>query len=126
MITKTDYTDSFSIFKYFAVFVSLGILFIAIWILFLKSPTKIIENYEWFHQSYASHQSYRSKIALVKPSIEKEEDSNEKYRLRQELVGLQNMCYNGVQAYNARSLQLTTRWAQDSNLPQNLSQTDCQ
>ena len=126
MINKQDYSDSFSFAKYIAIFLSLAILFFAIWSIFLKSPTKIIENYEWFHQSHASHQAYKSKIQVAKPFLQSETDADEKYRLRQELAGLQNMCYNGVQYYNARASQITTRWAQDSNLPQTLNKSDCE
>jgi hypothetical protein len=124
MISKSDYTDTFSILRWLGIVVSLIIVFFVVWTFFLKSPTKIIENYEWFHQSYASHRSYVNKIATAKTMTT--DDKDEAYRIRQELAGLQNLCYNGVEAYNARAAQFTTKWAQDGNLPQTLSKMDCQ
>lgn len=125
MITKEDYSDSFSLFKFLMIFVSLVIAFFLVWNFFIKSPTKIIENYEWFHQSYGTHKTYKANIAAAKAQ-DTNVDQNEKYKMRQELAGLKNMCVANVQAYNARAMQITTRWAQDSSLPQQISVSECE
>ena len=124
MISKSEYSDTFSLLRWLGVVTSIIILFFVVWSFVFKSPTKIIENYEWFHQSYASHKSYVNKIATAKTMTTTDKD--EMYRVRQELAGLQNLCYNGVESYNARASQFTTKWAQDNSLPQTLSKTDCQ
>lgn len=125
MIDKQDYKDTHSVFRYLMIFISIAILFFCVWTFFLKAPQKIITNYEWFHQQNASHGTYVNSIRQAKDAINKETDKQERQRLSVELTGLKNLCYNGVNAYNARAMQHTTGWAQDARLPNRLNLTEC-
>lgn len=126
MLTKQDYKETSSFLGWIAFIVSFFILVFIVWNFIIAAPAKMIHNYEWFHQQYASHKAYVEKISNAKKDIESATNQDEKFRLRNELTGLKNMCYNGVTAYNARALQITTKWAQDTNLPNMISNKDCE
>jgi len=135
MITKQDYSETWSIAKWLAFVVALFFIGIVILQFVAKpfalvgqvtEPAKIINNYEWFH---AAFQDYSSKVALIaaqKKELQSESDRKEKTFLRTELTGVQAMCRDLVSKYNARSESITIGIYKGTSLPQNLSMKECE
>lgn len=120
-----DYEVTNNWLKYFIWIILAISIFMGVLGFIMKSPTKIVENYEWFHQSYAKHSANVANISSADKLYRDETDEKERQRLRIELSSMKQVCALNVQNYNARSAQITTSWVQGESLPKTINLSTC-
>lgn len=102
----------------------------------VTEPDRIIQNYEWFENTYNDALALDRQIKTATQSADefkeaagpradwKRADTLEHSRLSSVLQGLRNQRDNVVSDYNARSKQLTRRLFKGSELPYQLDVSD--
>ena len=102
----------------------------------VTEPDRIIQNYEWFENTYNDAMALDRQIKTAMQSVDgfeqaagpradwKRADALEHSRLSSILQGLRNQRDNVVSDYNARSNQLTRRLFKGSTLPYQLDISD--
>lgn len=85
----------------------------------------IIHNYEWFYdanaQISAKARAIKSHKALVDDAV-----GAEKNRLQMELTGMQNVCRELVQEYNANSKKVNRNIFKGKDIPELISMDECE
>ena len=92
----------------------------------------VIQNYEWFEQTYDDFKATNKKIETAKQTIQRFEESagprkewtfedkTEHSRLQSILMGLENYCADIVSKYNARSRMINRKLFKSKGLPEKL------
>lgn len=95
-------------------------------------PDRIIQNYEWFEETYNDVKAFNAQIVTAKQQVAdfqeaagpradwRREDTVEFNRLNAVLMGLRNQRDSTIAQYNARSNQITRNLFKGSNLPYQL------
>ena len=86
----------------------------------------IISTYEWYHDAWGSLQAKTGTIKAHKDLIATEDNKPEVRRLRVELAGIQIICRNLVQEYNANSTKTNKSIFKGKTAPERIDSTHCE
>ena len=86
----------------------------------------VIQKYEWFWDAYGVFKTRANQIQIQKAALSKETDSAERFRLNVELRGLQSVCMNLANQYNANATKTNQSIFMGREAPSMLNPADCQ
>ena len=86
----------------------------------------VIHNYEWFHDTNAAFEAKVSQIQQHNEDFIAETDSKYKDKLRTELRGMQQICRELAQKYNANSTKINRGIFKGTTLPEYLDEGECE
>ena len=85
----------------------------------------IIHNYEWFYDADAAIKSKARAISSHQKLVASATGS-ERNRLQMELTGMQNVCRDLVQEYNANSKKSNRKIFKGKDIPTSISMDNCE
>lgn len=85
----------------------------------------IIQSYEWFYDVDAAYKARYGQVIQYKSMLKDEADKDEKYRIRTELAAMQQTCRELATKYNANSEKMNKSIFKGWELPEVLSQSNC-
>lgn len=86
----------------------------------------IINNYEWFYDSYHQIRSRINQIKQHKSFLKGDNSKDEKVNLRIELAGMQQSCRDLVEKYNSNSSKVNRDIFKSKSLPHTLDIQICE
>lgn len=88
--------------------------------------TKMLANYEWFHDTSKTFNARVSAIQAHKGLIAEEKDPEELRRLRVEVNGMKQMCREMSANYASKTAQLHVGYLKSNDLPETLDAQQCE
>lgn len=85
----------------------------------------IINNYEWYHDAYGRFEARVTQIGQFQDLLADEQAGAERNRLRIDLTGMQQVCRELAEQYNANARKLNKGIFRGWSLPETLDQTNC-
>lgn len=90
----------------------------------VANADNIIQNYEWFEDTYSSIKATEMKINNTRRTLKLKLRGFDRVSRETELVGLENHLAELIGKYNAKSRQITRKYFKTETLPYQLSYTD--
>lgn len=88
--------------------------------------TKMLANYEWFHEAANAYNARVAQIRSHKALIAGETDRSEVSRLNIELAAMKQSCRDLSARYEAKSGQVHVGYLKGSSLPESLDPKACE
>lgn len=88
--------------------------------------TKMIQNYEWFHEASTNFDARKGQVKQFKTLLAEEEDKGEKARLRVDLAAMQQSCRELAAKYEAQSNKIHVGYLKSNALPESLNAKECE
>jgi hypothetical protein len=88
--------------------------------------TKMLANYEWFHEASTNFNARVNQIKSHKTLIANETDKAELSRLRMEAAAVQQTCRDLVAKYAAKTNQVHVGYLKGKSLPEALDAGSCE